>query len=194
VADVVERISSREVNVELRALVWPALQELGFTDRTHRVAWKDYPDTVGVVDFWSFGGLMAAGVGATSFSFQLEVGVRARCSSDNAAWVKVKEGKLRPKVSQCDLRRVLYKTKQQPETPFPYVWFVREDGTNLREIVEEARLVLLTEGTPWIDQFSDLDRLVTQAETGPSTIDGLGALGSPARARLIADIRQALPR
>jgi hypothetical protein len=196
-----ERISSREVNAELRALVWPALRELGFTDRTQRVAWKDYSDTVAVVDFWSFNAYTASTMGVTTFSFQLNLGIRARCSSNGAAFVKVKDGELRPKEPECDVRRVLWNSIRQPETELPYVWYVRADGSNVREVVEDARLVLLTDGLMWIDEFSELDRIVAFAENEPEEWDakgstitgtwGLGRLGCPARASLIADIRDA---
>jgi hypothetical protein len=196
-----ERISSREVNAELRALVWPALRELGFTDRTQRVAWKDFPDTVAVVDFWSFNSYTASTMGVTTTSFQLNLGIRARCSSNGASFVKVKGGKLRPREPGCDVRRVLWKTIQQPETDLPYIWYVREDGSNVREVVEDARFVLLTDGMMWIDEFSELGRIVAFAENEPEQWDakgstitgtwGLGRLGCPVRTNLIADIRRA---
>jgi hypothetical protein len=196
-----ERISSRDVNAELRALVWPALRELGFTDRTQRVAWKDYPDTVAVVDFWSFNAYTASMMGVTTVSFQLNLGIRARCSSNGADFVKVKDGKLRPKEPECDVRRVLWKTIEQPETELRYIWYVREDGSNVREVVEDARVVLLTDGMMWVDEFSELPRILAFAENEPEQWDakgstitgtwGLGRLGCPVRANLIADIRQA---
>jgi hypothetical protein len=201
---VADRISSREVNAELRAVVWPPLRELGFADRTQRVAWKDYPHTVAVVDFWSFNAYTASTLGVTTFSFQLNLGIRVRCSSNGAAFVKVKDGKLRPKEAECDVRRVLWKSIQQPETDLPYLWYVREDGSNLREVIEDARYVLLTAGMMWVDEFSDPSRILAFAETEPEEWDakgttitgtwGLGRLGCPARARLISDIREAPDR
>lgn len=194
-------ISSREVNAELRALVWPALREVGFADRTQRVGWKDYPDTVAVVDFSSFNSYTAETIGVTTFSFQLNLGIRVRCSTNGAKYVGVREGKLRPKEPQCDVRRVLWKTIRQPETERPYVWYVRDDGSNLRQVVEDARLVLLTDGMMWFDEFSELERIVAFAENEPEEWDakgttitgtwGLGRPGSPVRSALLADIRHA---
>jgi hypothetical protein len=82
---------------------------------------------------------------------------------------------------RCDVRRVLWKTIPQAETEKPYVWFVREDGSNLSEVVDDARAVLLTTGMAWINEFSDLARIL-----------GLGRLGCPSRIDLIADLRAAL--
>lgn len=195
------RISSREVNSGLRAIVWPTLREQGFLDRTQRVAWKDFPDCVAVVDFWSFNSYTAGTMGVTTFSFQVNLGIRPLCSSRGLEHVKVKDGKLRPREPECDLRRVLWKSISQPETEKPYVWFVREDGSNLREVVEDACEVLLTTGMDWIDEFAHLARILNFAENEPEEWDergttligtwGPGRLGSPARADLIADIEAA---
>jgi hypothetical protein len=195
-------ISSREVNAELRAVVWPALREQGFTERTQRVAWRDHPDIVAVVDFWSFNSYTAATMGVTTFSFQVNLGIRALCSSNGRSFVKVRDGKLRPREPECDVRRVLWKTIPQAETEKPYVWFVRPDGSNLSEVVEDACSVLLTTGMAWIGEFSDLSRILSFAENEPEEWDaigttitgtwGLGQLGCPARRELIADIRAAL--
>jgi len=94
------------------------------------------------------------------------------------------------------LRRTLYKTIRQPETEKPYVWFVREDGSNLSEVVEDARSVLLTNGMAWFDEFTDLSRVLAYARNERDTntgTHGLGGLGSPHRAKLIADIEAASP-
>lgn len=196
------RISSREVNAELRAVVWPALREQGFMDRTQRVAWRDEPDCVAVVDFWSFNSYTAATMGVTTFSFQVNLGVRALCSSRGRSFVKVRDGKLRPREPECDVRRVLWKTIPQAETEKPYVWFVCEDGSNLSEVVEDARVVLLTTGLAWINEFSDLSRILSFAENEPEERDakgttitgtwGLGRPGCPSRIDFNTDLRAAL--
>lgn len=100
------------------------------------------------------------------------------------------------------MRRVLWKTIAQDETEKPLIWFVRPDGSNLSEIVDDARSVLLTTGMAWIDEFSDLSRILSYAENEPEEWDakgttmtgtwGLGRLGCPRRMELIADIRAAL--
>jgi hypothetical protein len=154
------------------------------------------------VDFWSFNSYTAATMGVTTFSFQVNLGVRALCSSQGREFVKLRDGKLRPREPECDVRRVLWKTIQQTETDKPYVWFVREDGSNLEQAVEDARAVLLTTGMAWIDEFSDLSRILSFAENEPEEWDdagttitgtwGLGRLGCPARLDLITDIRAVL--
>ena len=46
-----------------------------------------------VVDFWSFNSYTAPTMGVTTFSFQLNLGIRVRCSSSGAEFIKVKDGK-----------------------------------------------------------------------------------------------------
>lgn len=180
------------------------MRDVGFTDRTQRVAWRDHPDCVAVAEFSSFNAYTAAAIGVTTFSFEVHLGIRALCSSKGRSFVKVRDGNLRPSEAECDVRRVLWKTIEQPESDKPYVWFVREDGSNLTEVVEDACSVLLTTGIAWIEEFSDLDRIRRYAEDEPEEWDakgttitgtwGPGQLGSPARAQLIADIDAALRR
>jgi len=189
------------VNAELRRIVWPTLRDYGFASRTQRVAWRDYPDSVAVVDFWSFNAYNAEVMGVTSFSFQVSLGIRALCSSEGRDHIKTVDGRLRPKESACDVRRVLWKTIGQDETQHPYIWFVRGDGSNLSEVVEDACSVLLATGIAWIDEFSDLSRILSFAKNEPEEWDekgttitgtwGLGRLGCPHRQRLIADIEAA---
>jgi precorrin-6x reductase len=75
---------------------------------------------------------------------------------------------------RCDVRPVLWKTIPQAETEKPYVWFVREDGSNLSEVVDDARAVLLTTGMAWINEFSDLARILSFAENEPEEWDAQG--------------------
>jgi hypothetical protein len=154
------------------------------------------------VDFWSFNSYTAATMGVTTYSFQVNLGIRARCSSNGRSFVKIRDGKLRPREAECDVRRVLRKTIAQSETEKPYVWFVRSDGSNLSETVDDARSVLLTAGMAWVDEFSDLSRILSFAQSEPEEWDakgttitgtwGLGRLGCPVRLELIADIEAAL--
>jgi hypothetical protein len=195
-------ISSREVNAALRAHVWPALRERGFTTRTQRAAWSYRTHSIAVVNFQSFNSYVAESMDVTTFSFSVNLGIRALCSSDEQAHLPVKDGKLRPQESQCDVRRVLWKTIDQPESSRPDVWFLRPDGSNLLAAVEDARSVLLTAGMDWLDEFSNPERLLRFAENEPEEWDaggtllvgtwGPGQVGSPARRQLIDDLKDAL--
>jgi|SRR5918994_2997156 hypothetical protein len=197
-AGVAAAISSREVNAALRQHVWPELRQQGFTSRTQRTAWRHGSDVVAVVNFGSFNSYIAESIGVTPFSFSVRLGIRARASRRDREFIQVKDGDLRPREEECDVRRVLWKRLVQPESEWPDVWYVRRDGSNLREVVEDARAVLLGEGLRWIDEFSDLRRLLAFARSEPEEWNeagtlltgtwGPGQVGSPMRRDLIADL------
>ena len=54
---------------------------------------------------------------------------------------------------------------RRTETQHPHIWFVRGDGSNVSEVVEDACAVLLTTGVAWIDEFSDLIRILRSRRT-----------------------------
>ena len=199
-----DSISSREVNAELRAHVWPELRERGFAERTQRTAWRDHEHSVAVVNFQSFNSYLAEMLNTTTFSFAVNLGVRARASSDyRGQEIKIKNGRLRPGEHQCNIRLALQRTIDQPGLERRDIWYVRPDGSNLSEAVEDARSVLMTTGVDWLDEFSSPERMLQFAENEPEGWGsgkklhvgtfGLGNMGSPARLRLIDDLRQALP-
>jgi len=200
----VDSISSREVNAELRSLVWPELCERGFIERTQRTAWRDHPHSVAVVNFQSFNSYLAQMLDATTFSFAVNLGVRARASSAHREEIKVKNGKLRPGEHQCNVRLVLQRSLDQPELARRDIWYVRPNGSNLTEAVEDARSVLMTIGMAWLDEFSNPERMLQFAENEPDGWGpgkklqvgtfGLGNMGSPARLRLIDDLRRTVPQ
>jgi hypothetical protein len=153
------------------------------------------------VNFQSFNSYLGEILKTTTFSFAVNLGVRAHASSDfRGQEIKMKNGKLRPGEHQCNIRRVLQRTIHQPELARRDIWYVRPDGSNLTEAVEDARSVLLTTGMDWLDEFSSPERMLQFAENEPEEWDsagkllvgtfGLGTVGSPARLRLIDDLRQ----
>lgn len=180
-------ITNKDVNKVLRELVWPPMKDYGFTHRTQRTAWRDRPDQVEVVTFWSHNAYNAGALRVTTLSFQIMLGVYPRF------WAKddmpQKNGQLRPQEYLCDFRRMLHTPFKQQETARPEIWFVRSDGSNLREIVSAAREALLSEGLRWFDSLDGLERLLTTARTSPEDMSGtwgLGNLGSPNRRELVA--------
>jgi hypothetical protein len=193
-------VSSRKVNAALRALVWPELRERGFNERTQRTAWSDRADCVAVVNFQSFNSHLAERIGATTFSFGVNLGVRALSSTRWRDQLKVKNGRLRPHEYECDVRRALWKTIDQPELARRHIWYVRADGNNVTAAVEDARAVLLSTGMSWLEEFSNPERLLAFAENEPEEWDsgtpvgswGLGVIGSPFRQSLVNDLRRSL--
>jgi len=185
-------VTNKDVNRALREVVWPALKREGFGRRTGRTAWRDQPDEVDLVTFWSHNAYNAGALRINTVSFQLHLGVHPRCRTSEET--PVKNGSLRPQEAACDFRRILLKPFQQDETNRPEIWFLRSDGSNLQEVVKAARDLLLSEGLAWFDSLKGVDRMLQTALHEPLTREtpgGMGNLGSPFRQRLIADLEAA---
>jgi hypothetical protein len=177
-------MDQREATRALRAALWPMLRDIGFTERTDRVAWRRVSAGIDVVEVQSMGTLAEA-VGCTTFSFSAYVACapgflpppRGRVRSD---------GRVRPHYWDCELHVGLSKTLAQPWfVPFGQgvgtaatrsmrahkeglaavlrqdrhdradVWFVRDDGSNLAENIGNLAEVLISTGLPMLEHFHD---------------------------------------
>jgi hypothetical protein len=187
-------VSSVEVNRALRGAVWPALAEVGFRRRSTRTAWRDRPDQVEVVNFQSFNAYKAEGLGVTSHSFAVNLGVFPRCRASDRT--PEKAGQLQPPEYQCDFRRSLGKTIQQPECARTTLWYVSPSGENLDSVVADAVRVVLGDGLQWFARLDGVAALLRIAETVPdgdrTATWGMGHFGSPHRLALTAALRDAV--
>lgn len=187
-------IDSKDVNRALRETVWPALKSEGFRRRTTRTAWRDRPDQVDVINFWSLGAYNAGVYGVTSCSFQLELATHPRVRTRD--YTPSKDGSLRPSAAECDFRRLMCRTFDQPETDRPEVWYLRPDGSNLGAVLEVARDLLITEGLRWFSELQGVDRLLLIARSDRrddprGEVWGMGNPGSPHRRELMAALEAA---
>jgi len=187
-----DSIANKDVNRALREVVWPALKPEGFGRRTGRTAWRDQPEQIDVVTFWSHNAYNAGVFRITTLSFQLHLGVHPRCRT--TAETPVKDDELRPPEAACDFRRIVEKPFAQDETDRPEIWFVRKDGSNLGEVVEAARDVLLNDCLAWFESLNDVARMLEVARHVPTEMRatwGMGNFGSSHRTELIADLEAA---
>jgi hypothetical protein len=185
-------VTNKDVNRALREVVWPALKREGFARRTGRTGWRDRPDQVDVVTFWSHNAYNAGVLKINTISFQLQVGVLPHCRVTDQT--PVKDGFLRPQGAACDFRQLLVKPFDQDETDRPEIWFICRDGSNLQEIVEAARDLLLSRGLAWFESLNGVQRMLETARHEPLTrytAGGTGNLGSPFRQQLVADLEAA---
>jgi Domain of unknown function (DUF4304) len=140
-------MDSKVVGKELRRVVRPLLKDLGFTRFTGRTAWRFTEGATWVVNFQSFNAYLAEGVGCTTYSFCLNLGVHFDVVPSWAG----REVSPTPHEAECAFRFTGLKTLSQPLF-HPYgrtpavdrhdVWFVRDDGTNLAEVVADARSII----------------------------------------------------
>jgi hypothetical protein len=98
-----------------------------------------------------------AGVfGCPSYSVTVEVGVFYRCLDPELT---------RPQDYNCTFRAILRKTIRQPffvtewgpAADRPEILFVKPNGANLDEVVQEAKGILKAQGLPFLDHFNQPD-------------------------------------
>jgi hypothetical protein len=174
--------------------LWLALQIKGFDQRTHRIAWRYWDEGIDLVEVRSVGPLGDA-VGCTSISFDAKVAT-APTWFRAAGALPQKEGRPRPHYWHCGpLKLALTKTLSQPWfTPLPRplgqvgpmglheaglkqvlrsdvhdrpdIWFVREDGSNLEQVVDDLGRVAETIGLPFLARMHDAATIAQMVADG----------------------------
>ena len=185
-------MTSQDVNRALREVVWPALRDCGFSARTARTAWRHRADQIDVVNFQSFNAYNASVLNVTTYSFQVNLGTFPVCRASDRT--RRKDGALRPEEYGCDFRHQLRKTITQPETDRETLWFVSADGSNLAEVISDAKSALEVDGLAWFDRLEGLHNLLRTARAVPENMAetwGMGNLGSPHRIELVSALETA---
>jgi hypothetical protein len=178
-------ITVRDVNRVLRAELWSSLAPMGFLDRTDRAAWRQTADWVDVIDVQSTGaGADAIGCTSMSFSAHAAtapgflLGDEGRSVDKEGRyrphyWESPLQFGLTKTLSQLwfqpfakepspgtprsvlmhreGLRRVLRNDRHDR----PDIWYVREDGSNLNEVVADLRSAVLNTALPVLDRAHD---------------------------------------
>lgn len=136
------------------------LREAGFTAFRGRDAWRPLDDQTWVVAFQSFSSYLAEGVGCTTFSFSVRLGLHL---AENVGSTGPTQAAF-PKEHESSFRFTGLKRLRQPwfhpwghPTPTDRrdVWFVREDGSNLDEVANDARDVIATSGLRQLAAYRD---------------------------------------
>jgi hypothetical protein len=180
-------MDSKTVDKQIRAVVWPRLRDAGFVKIAGRNTWRFQERSIDVVNFQSFNSYLAAGVGCTTFSFAVNLGVYYPCTED-APWADRKCAL--PKEFDCQARRQPRKRIAQVELDRADIWYVRANGTNVSEVVSDATDVLVAEGLPWLARFDDLDYALFAfcSKPGSDEQDLSGGINSLGRAKVAASI------
>jgi hypothetical protein len=187
-------VDKQAVNGALRLTLWPALREVGFVTRTDRIAWRHDVGHTDLVEVAAIGSL-ADSIGATPASLGAYVGsvpawfngrtvpVRKGLPAPHY-WNCDLQRTLNKTLSQPwftpfsrppaettprsfllhreGLKRVLRRdTHDRPD-----VWFVKDDGSNLDEVIQDLLHVVTSVGLPLLDAFHDPAAVIEMAEGG----------------------------
>jgi hypothetical protein len=179
-----ERMDSKPVTHKIRQLVWGSLKSRDFDTLTSRSAWRHWNDGIDVVRFRSLRYDIAYGVGCTTFSFTLELGVWLHYQLlSSGPWLNA-HGVAMPPQETCHLqytvgkgiRQSLFHPFGEPGRDRPDIWYVLADGSNVEACVEDAGSRLQSEGLPWLDRMHDPALVLDQLQQPQSWSDGT-ALG-----------------
>ncbi len=153
-------MDSKVVSKELREIVRPVLRDVGFTKFTGRTVWRSTDTAKWVLNFQSFSAHIAAGVGCPTFSFSLRLGIYFDFVASSAGREVIAD----PQEWECTFRFAGLKGLEQPWFR-PYgrlravdrddVWFVKDDGSNLSEVVADVRSVVEGPGLATLGAYQD---------------------------------------
>lgn len=211
-------MDSKVVDRALGAHFWPGLRKVGFDRRTGRTAWRDVPGAVHVVNIQSFNSYLADVLGATTYSFTVNLGVFLEAIADRSRMTRFVRDRRRPPQQHCHVRLVPVKgIDQSPEAltagldaasagqeatwrDRTDLWYVLPNGANLDAVAIDAAAAVMGQGLPWLDAMSDVPTVIRALQERPDQHDPSGkaredyggAIGSPARWQKIGALADAI--
>jgi hypothetical protein len=188
-------MDSKIVNREIRAVIWPYLKSVGFSSFSSRTAWRQATDRIDVINFQSFNSYLADGLGCTSYSFALNLGIYLLAIPAHGLSPKTKRGQFVPNEFDCHYRRKLDRSLAQPELARRDIWFIDSEGHYLADAIGDAKDSIGRVGLPWFESLSDASFVLEDLCSGELESDSTfrsGALDSYARNRIIGYLAKRL--
>ena len=188
-------MDQRDLSAALRRNYWPRLRDLGFRTRTDRAAWRDASEAVDVVDIWTVG-QNAIACGCTPVSISAMVGSIPSFMPPPPAWTiktgmprpRYPDCHLKIQLTKQLVQPWFSPFASAPSSRIPRsfathldglrsvirhdrhdrsdIWYVKDDGSNLDEVLEDLWRATSEVGLPMLDRFHDpcaVIRLVTDA-------------------------------
>jgi len=207
-----------DVSRALRADFWPKLKAAGFGVRTDRVAWRYTEDAVDVVELWAVGP-NADACGCTSVSLSAAVGsIPAFLPPPPGSVMKGGRARPRYYQCELhvSLHKTLlqpwfrpFSRAPSPSTPRSFlehrlglqavlrsdvhdrsdIWFVKDDGSNLGEVVADLWQVTSAVGLPALARMHDPCQVIDMIQAGALLPDP----DSPAGQEIVEAARRACP-
>lgn len=169
----------------IRDISWPFLHNQGFTYFSSRTARRDCDDRIEIINFQSFNSHLAQGIGCTTFSFALNLGIFfSRIPRPRPIKLEDLSKAFRPEEYHCHFRRQMKKTPSVDALKRLDVWSVEPDGSNVEDLVLDATFKIQNDGLPWFERYRSLDavlEVLNMDKNPPEGTWGFGALASPNR-------------
>lgn len=187
-------MDSKVVAREIKREIWPLLRRERFTEFSPKTAWRHTSDQIHVVNYQSFNSYLAQGVGCTTFSFGLNLGIFFRAIPFQDPVKKGPDPSVKPQEYHCHFRHSLLKGIDQPILPRRDTWYVEPDGSNLLQCLDDSRAVIVREGLPWFDRFKSLESVLSLLVEQEELPEVFATRISPARKRMIGYVARRLGR
>ncbi len=187
-------MDSRVVAKGIKTEIWPLLRREGFTNFSPKTAWRHTLEQIHVVNYQAFNSYLAQGVGCTTFSFALNLGIFFRSIPYYYPVMEGTDPSVRPQEYHCHFRHRLLKNIQQPVLPRRDTWYVEPDGSNLLQCLDDSRTSIAREGLPWFDRFKSLESVLVLLMEQEQLPEVYATRSSPARKRMIGYIARRLGR
>jgi hypothetical protein len=153
-------VDSKVINKLIRSEVWPILREQGFSHFDSRNAIAYRGPFVNVVNFQSYSSQLAAGLGCTTYSFGLNLGVYVLGSPWEEQLKHDKNGLVRPPEYGCSLRTSLRKRTTVDGFKRDDIFYIHPDGRTTANCFQEVKYLLTEVAPKWFSKHNDLDGML----------------------------------
>lgn len=165
-------MDSKVVNKAIKKEIFPFLKENGFSEFNSRNAFRLSEQQVDMINFQSFNSYLAYGVGCTTYSFAINFGVYYKCyektpwfngviPSKQSEYIWMEYGRVKKTLSQAKLFHPYGKHngKDRGDT-----WYIKEDGSNLDEVIKNAKDNISKGGFKFFESKSNLSEVIKEYE------------------------------
>lgn len=173
-------MDSKTINKLIRSEIWPLLREAGFTRFEARNAYANRGPFINVVNFQSFNSYLAGGLGCTTFSFAVNLGVYIIGQQGEYGLPRDKAGQLAPREYHCAFRSQLRKRTPVDGFARDDIFFIDPDGRTAASCFEELRQLAERTIPEWFEERNSIDRLIAgmSADSNSSKV-ALNCAGRP---------------
>jgi hypothetical protein len=164
-------MDSKAINKLIRSEIWPILRQQGFTRFDSRTAHAYHGSFINVVNFQSFNSYLAEGVGCTTYSFALNLGVYVIGSPWESNRERDQDGRLHPSELECSFREQVRKRAPVDGFNREDIFYIHPDGRTTAQCFREVKYLLTEVAPSWFEARNNLDALLSRMQHLVSTGD-----------------------
>lgn len=176
-------MNSAAVNKLIRSEIWPLLRAQGFTQFDSRTARRFSSWRTEVVNFQSFNSYTADGIGCTTFSFAVNLGVHLDGGAGERWMARDKHGRCLPAEYHCEFRTRLLKRTVVDGFASPDIFYVDAEGRTTEAVFREVQELVDGFALRWFAEHADPELLIARTPggfVGALQLSRLHQLQSPA--------------